>query len=240
MSWTYTRILLFTVWSGIGVPSFRRARCLHQRVCTLMTEPARTYHTHTSGRNPKDKNSLMYVRFTFCFPVGVSGLCYVFTYTVVRTSSLRYCTAKFPKPLPSAGNWLIQASNAKVSWGHIRNCKNRYDCPSHASIWFTLYRSYKKDNVRFSVTLRHLRGTIVSVQKQEILYILCVCLSLSVCIISDPACKAHAPYFIVLSVLFDCTTFFYISYKQYDYRKKVTGHKICVLIFSTTLNTFSL
>jgi hypothetical protein len=45
MSRMYTRILLFTVWFGIGVPSFRGACCLHRCVSTMMTEPARTYHT---------------------------------------------------------------------------------------------------------------------------------------------------------------------------------------------------
>lgn len=190
MSWTYTRILLFTLWSGRGVPKFQRCP-LPPSACIYPNDGASTHVSHTSGRNPKDKSSLVYVRCTFCFPVDVSGLCCVFTFIFVRTSSLTYCTSKFPKPLSSAGNWLVQARNAKVSWGHIRNCKNRYDCPSHASIWFTFLRSYKTDNVRFNVTLRRLRGTIVSVQKQEVLYILCVCVRLSVSLVIQHTKRMH-------------------------------------------------
>lgn len=154
------------MWSGRGLPKFQRCP-LPPSACISPNDGASTHVSHTAGRNPKDKSSLVYLRCTYCFPVDGSGLCYVFMFTVVRTSNLTftYCTSKFPKPVPSAGNWLVQASNAKVSWGHIRNCKNRYDCPSHASIWFAFCRSYKTGNVRFNVALRRLRGSIVSVQK---------------------------------------------------------------------------
>jgi hypothetical protein len=188
MSRMYRRILLFTEWSGIGVQSFRGARCLHHCVSTLMTEPARTYHTLLVATQK--------TKIRLCMSVS---------HSVFRLTFLGYVM------FSRTPSWEHPVSHIvhQNSWGHIRNCKNRYDCPSHASIWFTLYRSYKTGNVRFNLTLRRLRGTIVSVQKQEVVYILCVCvcLCLSVCILSDPACKAHAPYFIVLSVLFDCTTF---------------------------------
>jgi hypothetical protein len=52
-------------------------RCpLPPSVCIYPNDGASTHVSHTSGRNLKDKNSLVYVRFTFCFPVDVSGLCF--------------------------------------------------------------------------------------------------------------------------------------------------------------------
>jgi hypothetical protein len=165
MSRTYTRILLFTVWSGRGVPKFQRCP-VSPSAYIYPNDGASTHVSHTFALNPKDKGSLVYVRCTFFF----SGWCFwvMFRFHVHRPENV-HGTSKLPKLLPSAGNWLVQASNAKVSWGHIKNFKNRYDCPSHASIWFGFYRSCTTGNVRFNVTLRRLRVTIVTVQKQEVL-----------------------------------------------------------------------
>jgi len=57
----------------------------------------------------------------------------------------------------------------------------------------------------------------------------------TICSFSYPACSAHEPYclpwpaplYIIL---------FTLSHKRYDFRKQVTEHKMCVLIFSTTLS----
>ena len=45
----------------------------------------------------------------------------------------------------------------------------------------------------------------------------------------------HAPYFIVICDLSGSTTFFHVNHKRQDCRKNVIEHKMCVLIFSTTL-----
>ena len=49
-----------------------------------------------------------------------------------------------------------------------------------------------------------------------------------------PACNCYAPYCDVIRVPSGCTTFFTLSHKLSDFRKNVTEHKMCVLIFSTT------
>ena len=49
-----------------------------------------------------------------------------------------------------------------------------------------------------------------------------------------PVPNAHAPYFVICS-LSDSITFPTLSHSPHDFRKKVTDHKMCVLIFSTTL-----
>ena len=40
----------------------------------------------------------------------------------------------------------------------------------------------------YHVTMRHIHATTAAVEKQDILYILCICS------ISYPACEAHAPH----------------------------------------------
>jgi hypothetical protein len=50
-----------------------------------------------------------------------------------------------------------------------------------------------------------------------------------------PACNCYAPYCDVIRGPSGCTTFFFsLSYKRRDFRKNVTEHNVCVLIFSTT------
>jgi len=44
-----------------------------------------------------------------------------------------------------------------------------------------------------NLTLRHVRATIVAVEKQEALHVLSVCVCVCVCRLSYPACKVHAP-----------------------------------------------
>ena len=58
----------------------------------------------------------------------------------------------------------------------------------------------------------------------------CAC----VCSLIYPAYKAHTPYCIVICCLSGFIIFSTLSHKRHDFREKVTEHKICVLIFSTT------
>ena len=59
-------------------------------------------------------------------------------------------------------------------------------------------------------------------------YIFWVC----VCSLRYPACNAHAPYCHLWPALL-YNIFPTLSHKWHDFRKKVTEHKMCVLIFST-------
>jgi hypothetical protein len=56
----------------------------------------------------------------------------------------------------------------------------------------------------------------------------------NVCSLGYPACNARAPYFIVhLWPVRLYYIFFTLPHKRYDFRKNVTEHKMCVLIFCT-------
>jgi hypothetical protein len=91
----------------------------------------------------------------------------------------------------------------------------------------------KNCNVRVKVALRHVRVTTVAVEKQKVLHILCVCVSVALviqhavrmrCIIfSSVACPATQN----ISAL---------SHKWHDFRGNVIEHKMCLLIFFTIMS----
>jgi hypothetical protein len=65
-------------------------------------------------------------------------------------------------------------------------------------------RPNKRGNGRIDVTLRRVRVTIVAVEKPKVLHIP------SVCSLSYPECKAHAPHYIVICGLSGCTIVYHI------------------------------
>jgi len=80
-----------------------------------------------------------------------------------------------------------------------------------------------------NVTLRCGRLTIASVEKQWVLDNL----SVFICSLSYPVRNAHAPYCHLWPARL-YNNFYTLSYKRHVFRKNVTEHKMCVLIFSTT------
>jgi hypothetical protein len=76
------------------------------------------------------------------------------------------------------------------------------------------------------MTLRRIHLTIVAVEKQEILYTLCVCT------LRYTACNTHEPFCHL------CPARLYRIFQHYLINGtifgSVTEHKMCVLIFSTT------
>ena len=81
----------------------------------------------------------------------------------------------------------------------------------------------------YNVTLRRVRANIVLVAKQCVLHILCVCS------LRNPAWNAHALRCHIWPVwLYNIFPPYLI--KSHDFRKSVTEHQICVLIFSTAFS----
>ena len=64
----------------------------------------------------------------------------------------------------------------------------------------------------------------------------CVCVCARSCSLTYPACKAHAPYHIVICGLRLHHIFSHYLINGTIFGKKVTEHAICVLIFSTNLS----
>ena len=60
------------------------------------------------------------------------------------------------------------------------------------------------------------RVTIVNVKKQEVLHILSVC----VCSLGYPVCKVCAPYYVVICSLSGSNSFYHVSRKMHDIRKR--------------------
>jgi len=86
-----------------------------------------------------------------------------------------------------------------------------------------------KNNKRGNV-LGGVRANIVFVQKQWVLHNLSAC----ICSFRYPACNAHAPYFHPWPApLYHIFFFPHYLTNGRIFRRKVTEHKMCVLIFST-------
>jgi len=79
----------------------------------------------------------------------------------------------------------------------------------------------------YDVTLSRVRATIVAVEKRWLLH------SLSVCICSLKISSMQCACAMLSSVACPALHFFTLSHKRHEYRKKVTEHKMCVLILST-------
>ena len=92
-----------------------------------------------------------------------------------------------------------------------------------------IIRNSKQDRqCMHTVTMRRFHATTAFVERQKLLLLL-VC----VCSLRYRACNAHAPYCNLWPA--PALQYFSTLYKKmHDFRKKVTEHKMCVLIFSTT------
>ena len=120
--------------------------------------------------------------------------------------------------------------------------------------WSVMEINVKKERqCTCNVSLRGLHETSVAVKSSKYLCVcararargwrniyVCVCecgsnsvsVYLCACWLTYPVCHAQAPY--CLRPLRLHHIFRHYIKKRHDFRKKVTGHKICVLIFSTT------
>jgi hypothetical protein len=80
-----------------------------------------------------------------------------------------------------------------------------------------------------NVRPRRIRATVFTVENNKY-YTFLAC----VCSLSSPACKAHAPFYIVACL---APPYFYIlSHKRRSFREKDIEHTMCVLISSTNFD----
>jgi len=86
----------------------------------------------------------------------------------------------------------------------------------------------KTGNVRTHVTLRCVPAHIVAMEQQYVLHIL----SVRICILSYSTCSER--YVVILNLSGSMRVFPHYLIKGAIFRKKVTEHKISVLIFSTS------
>ena len=93
------------------------------------------------------------------------------------------------------------------------------------------WRNIKQDRqCAYNFTWRGVRATIVAVEKQWVLHNLSVC----ICSLNYPVCNAHTPYcHLWPAPLYNVFPHFFLNGTTFG-KKKVTEHKMCVLIFSTS------
>jgi hypothetical protein len=95
--------------------------------------------------------------------------------------------------------------------------------------WEGNEKCVQQDNVCINVTLRRVRVTTVATKKQYILRIHIAC----VCNFIYRACKAHHLIILTNVACLALPYFSTLSHKRHGFRKISSGHKMCVLIFTT-------
>ena len=106
---------------------------------------------------------------------------------------------------------------------------------AHRDLCLCLFESLLRCSIQqdrqctYSVTLRSVHVTIIVVEKKY--YIFCV----GVCSLLSRTQSAYAVLYCHLCPAPLHNIFLTLSHKRHDFRKKVTEHKMCVLIFSTIL-----
>jgi hypothetical protein len=83
----------------------------------------------------------------------------------------------------------------------------------------------------YNVTPRHVRLSIVAVEKQAVLHILgvcvCVCVCVCVSVASDPQREIPVHHIVICSFSGSATFFHVKNQKLHDFRKKITKYKMC-------------
>ena len=102
----------------------------------------------------------------------------------------------------------------------------RRPCWEALKIWV-----YQDRQCRYNTTMRRVRATIVGVEKQRVLHNLSLC----ICNLRYPACKAHAPCCHPWPApLYNIFPHFLINGTIFE-KEKVTEHKMCDYILITNL-----
>jgi hypothetical protein len=121
---------------------------------------------------------------------------------------------------------------------YFSTCGRKWTWPGLRYHPNTCWREWRQDLRRTdNVTLGRVRASVVAVEKQNVLHILCVCVCVCVRVynLTYPACNAHAPYYIAICVLSDCAAVFHIISQTAQLSRKKLLKINCVFWFSAQI-----